>query len=224
MKKLIVHHAGATADAMLHDGGHLERVLHEVAEAGVYQIVGIIGVGGAPAIPHFSDVSAIPDAEREGCVFFICSDTGFLNQRRLAAYMDIKRRGWPIIGLQAPSASVAEGIRLRENVFIDHTVRVLPGANIGANAWVMQGSELGANSKIGSSCWIGPHCRVSERAVLGKNCTLSDGVTIGPGVVLPDWSVINRSMTITESPTTTMFVDPLFRSPVYMFDKAVGST
>jgi hypothetical protein len=46
---------------------------------------------------------------------------------------------------------------------------------------------------------------------------------IGRGVVMPDWSVINRSMTITESPATTIFVDPLFRAPVYLFDKSVRS-
>ena len=224
MKRLIVHHAGENADAMMHSGGHLQRVLQVIAEAGEYQVVGVIGVGGAADIPHFADASAIPSAARVGCVFFICDDTSFLNQRRFGAYVDIKRRGWPIVGLQAPSASIAKGIRLRENVFVDHAARVLPGAVIGANAWIMQGSELGVNSKIGNSCWVGPHCRVSENAVLGKNCVLGEGVTIGSGVVLPDWSVINRSITVTESPATTMFVDPLFRSPVYLFDKAARST
>lgn len=220
MKRLIIHHAGAGVDPGAHEGGHLERVLHVVAEAGVYEVAGIVGPAGPAGIPRFADMAALPDDMREGAAFFICGDGRLLNQHRLAAYMDTKRRGWPLVGLRAAGASVTEGIRLRENVFLDHAVRVLPGANIGANTWVLQGSELGANSRIGSSCWMGPHCRVSENAVLGKNCVLGDGVTIGPGVVLPDWSVINRSMAITESPATTLFIDPRFRAPVYLFDKA----
>jgi hypothetical protein len=209
MKKLLIYHAG----------GNLDRVLHEVARTESYQLAGVISTEAVPAgVPHFANLDALTDVDREGCAFFITGDQRLLNQHRLSAYMEIKQHGWPIVSLQNASASVAAGIRLRENAYIDHAVRVLPGANIGANTWIMQGSELGANTKIGSSCWIGRHCVVSERAVLGKNCTLGDGVIIGPDVVLPAWSTINAGMTLTQSPGTTLFVDPRFRSKVYLFD------
>ncbi|MGF6296519.1 DapH/DapD/GlmU-related protein [Paraburkholderia youngii] len=210
MKKLLIIDAG----------GNLERAMHEIAQAGDYQIAGVIGAQPAPAgIPHFADLNAVTDDARENSAFFIAGDQRMLNQHRLSAYMEVKRRGWLIVALRSTSASLAAGVRLRENVYIDHAVRVLPRANIGANTWVMQGAEIGTGSKIGSSCWIGAHCRVSERAVVGKNCTLGEGVVIGPDVVLPAWSVIDSHTTLTQSPPTTLFTDPLFRSPVYLFEK-----
>jgi acetyltransferase-like isoleucine patch superfamily enzyme len=132
--------------------------------------------------------------------------------------MAIKAGGGLIISLKVLSSSVADGVKLRENVLIDHAARVLPGASIGANTWVMQNSELGTNCKVGSSCWIGPNCQISERATLGKNCTLGHGTIIGPDVALPDWSTLGNNVTITQSPRTTLFIDPRFRAPVYIFN------
>lgn len=218
MKRLVVH--ALDRSPATPGSGLLEQVLHELGRSGDHEVVAVIGQGGPASIGQLDDLSAAEALAREGCQFLVCGDSAFLNQRRLAAYMDIKRRGWKVASLQSAGASVAEGMRLRENVFIDHGARVLPGANVGANVWVMRGAELGAGSRVGSSCWIGPNCTVSEAAVLGKNCTLGEGVTLGPGVVLPDWSVVNRRMTITESPATTLFVDPRFRAPVYLFDKS----
>ena len=125
---------------------------------------------------------------------------------------------------ESAAASVASGIKLRENVYVDRGTRLLPGASIGANSWVMQGSELGANSKIGSSCWVGSYCRVSERATLGKNCTLGDGVIIGPDVVLPAWSTIKGRTCVMHSPATTLFTDLRFKSSVFLFDKTRHSS
>lgn len=206
---------------ILHVGGELNRILHEVERDGVHNVAGVISSEPVSAnIPHFREVSALSEEDRAGCVFFIVGDARLLNQHRLAAYMEIKRKGWPIIALKSAAASMAASVRLRENTYIDHAARVLPGANIGANSWVMQGSELGANCKVGSSCWIGSNARVSERATLEKNCTLGDGVIIGPGVVLPAWSTIRSGDCIMESPPTTLFTDSRFRAPVFLFDKA----
>jgi UDP-3-O-[3-hydroxymyristoyl] glucosamine N-acyltransferase len=211
MKKLLIFHVG----------GDLERILHEVAHDGIHQVAGIIGAEASSAsVPHFRDLAALAEADRTGCVFFISGDARLLNQHRLASYMEIKRRGWPIVSLKSPAASMAPGIKLRENAYIDRGTRVLSGASIGANSWVMQGSELGANSKIGSSCWVGSYCRVSERATLEKNCTLGDGVIIGPDVVLPAWSTIKSHSRIMQSPATTLFTDSRFKSPAFLFDSA----
>lgn len=215
-------------------GVGLQRIIHEVSLSGLYEIVGIVSQAGTIAntenlaaptatstrqtIPHYADVSAVPDAVREKAAAFIVDDQSLLNQQRLARYMAIKRLGLPIIAIASANSSIASGVKLRENVLIDHGVRILPEANIGANTWVMQGSEIGAGAKLGSSCWIGSQCQIAENAVLGKNCTLAAGVIIAAGVVLPAWTTINQRCTIEQSPETTLFLDPRFRAPVHIFN------
>lgn len=205
-------------------GAGLPRILHEARQTGLYEVVGIIGEqaaqAGAQDIPHYAELAAVPAAISASAAAFIVDDQSLLNQQRLARYMEIKRLGLPIIAIASLHASIANGVKLRENVLVDHGVRILPGANIGANTWIMQGSEIGAGAKIGSSCWIGSQCQIAEQAVLGKNCTLAPGVRIGPGVVLPPWTTINQRCSIEQSPETTVFLDPRFRAPVYLFDKS----
>lgn len=204
---------------LFHVGGDLERIRHEITRNGQYEIAGVLAVeGGDYGTSQLSDKAILAQARQNGDDCFIIGDARLLNQYRLAAYMAIKAGGGRIVPLKAPSASVADDVKLRENVWVDHAARVLPGVSIGANTWVMQHSELGTQCKVGSSCWIGPNCQISERATLGKNCTLGNGVVIGPDVVLPDWSAINSNVTITQSPATTLFIDPRFRAPVHIFN------
>jgi hypothetical protein len=47
---------------------------------------------------------------------------------------------------------------------------------------------------------------------------LGHGTFIGPDVALPDWSTISSNVTITQSPDTTLFIDPRFRAPVRIFN------
>ncbi len=204
---------------LFHASGDLERVRHEILRDSLYEIAGVLAleqdVHGAPQV---ADKEILAKARQDEAACFIVGDAQLLNQYRLAAYLAIKGAGGRIISIKAPSSSVADGVKLRENVWIDHAVRVLPGVSIGANTWVMRNSELATNCKIGSSCWIGTNCQISERATLGKNCTLGHNTIIGPDVVLPDWSTIGSNVTITHSPKNTLFIDPRFREPVHVFN------
>jgi UDP-3-O-[3-hydroxymyristoyl] glucosamine N-acyltransferase len=200
-------------------GGNLEQVRHEIVRSGEYAIAEVLtmeeGEYGTKLVP---DRAILTQVRQAGGFCFIVCDERMLNQARLAAYMAIKAGGGRVIALQALSSSVSGCIKFRENVWIDHGVRILPGANIGANTWIMQNSELGANCKLGSSCWIGPNCQISEGATLGKNCTVGRGSVIGPYVVLPDWSSIGSNVTVTQSPKAALFIDSRFRSPVHIFN------
>ena len=204
---------------LFHAGGDLEHIRHEIQRDGQYEIVRVLDLEEAGYGMHQPpDKAILAQARQDGAACFIVGDARLLNQARLAAYMAIKAGGGRIIPLKVQSSSVADGVKLRENVWIGHAALVLPGASIGANTWVMQNSELGASCKVGSSCWIGPNCRISERATLGKNCTLGHGTIIGPDVALPDWSTLGSYVTITQSPSTTLFIDPRFRAPVRIFN------
>jgi UDP-3-O-[3-hydroxymyristoyl] glucosamine N-acyltransferase len=204
---------------LFHAGGNLEQIRHEILRDGQYEIAGVLTLEeGGDGTHQPPDKTILAQARRNGDACFIIGDARLLNQSRLAAYMEIKSGGGRIIPLKSPSSSVANDVKLRENVWVDHAARVLPGVSIGANTWVMQNSELGTSCKVGSSCWIGPNCQISERATLGKNCTLGHGTVIGPDVALPDWSTIGSNVTITQSPSTTLFIDPRFRAPVHIFN------
>ena len=204
---------------LFHAGGDLEHIRHEILRDGQYEIVRVLDLEeGGYGTHRPPDKAILAQARQDSAACFIIGDARLLNQSRLAAYMAIKAGGGRIVPLKVLSSSVANGVKLRENVWIDHAARVLPGASIGANTWVMQNSELGTDCKVGSSCWIGPNCQISERATLGKNCTLGPGTIIGPDVALPDWSTLGNNVTIMQSPITTLFIDPRFRAPVHIFN------
>ncbi len=150
---------------------------------------------------------------------FISAGNEYLNQDRLAAYMAAKQSGLKVVAISSISADISAEIRLRENVFIDDNVRILPHANIGANTWIMRNTEIGVGAKLGSSCWISSNCIIGDGATLGKNCTLGSGVIIGSGVSLPAWSVINQPVKLDTSSGVTVFIDPMFRAPVSMYEK-----
>lgn len=204
------------------EGSSLARLIHEIERSALYEIVGIVVAHATAAtrhtIPQYT-LESLPAFDRQEVSAFIAGDEQHLNQQRLAAYMEVKRMGYPIVAICSASASIADDLKLRENVFIDHGARVLAPANIGANTWIMQGAQIEAEAKIGSSCWIGAQSVISEGASLGKNCTLGPGVVIGPGVVLPAWSTINCQTTLNESPANALFLDARFRAPVYFFQK-----
>ena len=71
-----------------------------------------------------------------------------------------------------PSASVAEGARLGEGVYV------------GAGASVGEGAELGEGTQVHSNCVVGRGVRVGRDCVLRPNVVLYEGVTLGDRVVL----------------------------------------
>ena len=204
---------------LFHVGGDIEHIRHEILRDGQYEIAGVLAMeDGGYGTHQPPDKTMLAKMRQDGDACFVIGDARLLNQSRLAAYMAIKAGGGRVIALKAPSSSVADGVKLRDNVWVGHAARVLPGASIGANTWLMQNSQLGTNCKVASSCWIGPNCQISERATLGKNCTLGHGTVIGPDVTLPEWSTIGNNVTVMQSPNTTLFIDTRFRAPVHVFN------
>ncbi len=197
---------------------HTERVLHEIQRAGQFRVLALVDdkpqLAPVAGLPLYTREQAQAQFAAADAMAFVAGGEDFLNQTRLAAYMAIKQAGWKVAAIASERADIAPGVRLRENSFVDSEVRILRGANVGANSWILRGSELGAGAKLGSSCWVGAHCSIGDGASLGKNCTLASGVIIAAGVTLPAWSSINVAMTITSSPGTPLFIDPRFRAPV----------
>ncbi len=211
MERLIIFGIDATS----------ARVALEAERSGKFEVAGFVAPNaasgptflGRPVFDPESVKSAFGTASTKA---FASCDSRFLNQDRLSLYLAAKQAGYPIASIVSPSAVVAPGVRLRENVFIDAGARVLEGANIGANVWVLANALLGSRARLGSSCWIGEACSVGEDASLGKNCTLAERASVAAGVSLPAWSSISRPVPIAASPRNTIFIDPLFPGEVVL--------
>ena len=208
--------------------GPTARVAVEAERSGLFEIAAFVrndaAAGetflGRPVLDAPAAKAAFPPKSAKA---FASCDFRFLNQDRLSLYLSAKQAGYAIASIASPAAVVAPGVRLRENVFIDAGVRVLDGANIGANVWLLANSIVNSRAKLGSSCWLDEGSSVGAEASLGKNCTLSRRAHVAPGVSLPAWSLINRGISITSSPSSTIFIDPLFPNEVVLRGGASGS-
>jgi UDP-3-O-[3-hydroxymyristoyl] glucosamine N-acyltransferase len=77
-----------------------------------------------------------------------------------------------------PSAVVAAGVELGEDMSVQPNVVIEPGAKIGAR------SVIGAGSYIGHDAVIGEDCRVADRVTVGARCKVGNRVILHSGVVL----------------------------------------
>ncbi|CAN5495313.1 hypothetical protein BH09PSE5_BH09PSE5_48420 [soil metagenome] len=215
MKQLLIFGANA----------HAERVLQLARQSVEFESVELVDNDRSYSQPGFAGVpirsreEALGIGDKRQFAAFVAMGEKHLNQDRLAAYMTIRQAGFTVAALRGPSSEIADGIRLRDNVFVDARVRVLARANIGANTWIHSGTEIGVGAKLGSSCWISAGCVIGDGATLGKNCTLGPNVRIGAGVAIPAWSTINESIEIKQSLARATFIDAMFRAPVTLHEK-----
>jgi len=201
--------------------GQAARVAMEAERSELFEIAAFVREGaasgetflGRPVMDAQAAKAAFPPKSARA---FAACDARFLNQDRLSLYLAAKQAGYAITSVVSPSAVVAPGVRLRENVFIDAGARVLDGANIGANVWLLANAIVNSRAKLGSSCWLDEGSSVGADATLGKNCTLTRHASITSGISLPAWSLINRDVSITVSPLATIFIDPLFPNEVVL--------
>ena len=139
-----------------------------------------------------------------------------LNQKRLARFMEYKSAGLRIGNLVGVNSSLADGVRIRENSLLASNVLVDPGADLGANIVIGANTTIGAGARLGHSAWIGAGCSIGSGARIGKNCVLGDGVRVASNVVLEPWSALCADYHLESTPGMPLFVDPLFRAPVFL--------
>jgi UDP-3-O-[3-hydroxymyristoyl] glucosamine N-acyltransferase len=77
-----------------------------------------------------------------------------------------------------PSAVIAPGAVVGENVSIQPFVVIEEGARVGAN------SIIGAHSYVGHEAVIGPDCQLAPRVTVGARCIVGSRVIIHSGAVL----------------------------------------
>ncbi|HEY2801209.1 MAG TPA: UDP-3-O-(3-hydroxymyristoyl)glucosamine N-acyltransferase [Chthoniobacterales bacterium] len=78
-----------------------------------------------------------------------------------------------------PTAVIAEGVSLGENIHLGAHVVIEPGARIGDRTRVGAGSYIGHETTIGADTIIYPNVTIRERTKIGDRVILHGGIVIG---------------------------------------------
>jgi UDP-3-O-[3-hydroxymyristoyl] glucosamine N-acyltransferase len=84
----------------------------------------------------------------------------------------------PVPGVH-PTAVIAPGATLGEDVSIGPYCVVEAGARIGARSTVMAGGYVGGRAEVGEACFLYPRVVIREECVIGARCILHSGVVVG---------------------------------------------
>lgn len=124
---------------------------------------------------------------------FIAVDAQALNYARFELYGVARFAGLKMATLVHPSAWVAPGTRLADNVWVGPGVRIGPGcridsdvllnigvrldeqAHMSAHGWIGPGSSLGAGVSVGAHSAIGADVHVRAGVQIGRHCTINHG-------------------------------------------------
>lgn len=143
------------------------------------------------------DVDSQPDLLLDRPVFHIDdlpSGLGFCvpgiispKRRRLLGVM--VEKGWRIIDLVHPSASVSKTARL-DGVVVNR------GAVIGRDSWLEAGTIINRGASIGHDCHIGACSTIGPGANLAGNVTVGIGATIGMGANIREGVLIGPRVVV----------------------------
>lgn len=153
----------------------------------------------------------------ETCIF-AAVDYQALNHARQDVYGRARLMGFRAASLRHPSAIVAESARVGENCWIGAGAIISHGAVIGNNTIIGDAARVEACAKLGSNCWIGTGASVGAGAVLGQHCIIGKNVHFGSKLHMGRHCSIDVPGDYTESLPDGTFIDPLFASPVRIYD------
>lgn len=78
-----------------------------------------------------------------------------------------------------PTAVVADGATVGENVYVGPQCVIEPGAEIGNNTVLVAGCYVGHDVVLGQDCMLRPHVSIRERSCVGDRVIIHDGSVIG---------------------------------------------
>ena len=123
-------------------------------------------------------ILVVSEADVDFCAphsnLLIVNDT-YVAYALLAQYMDCTPKAANQI---APSAVIADSVKLGNNVAV------------GANAVIEEGVEIGDNSVIGAGCFIGKNAKIGTDTQLWANVTLYHDVQVGSHCLIQSGAVI----------------------------------
>lgn len=142
--------------------------------------------------------SFLPDDPKVWCAF-PASGNGLVRKAQTEL---IEQKGWQLVSLIAPSATLGVGSEVDNGVFVGQQAHIGPMAKVG------RGCIVNTGAVIEHECYVGEYAHISVNAVLagrsslgeysmlGACATIIDGISVSAGVIVGAGAVVNKSLSI----------------------------
>lgn len=122
--------------------------------------------------------------------FFAPMAPARMNRVRESVYLEIKRKGYPLISYVSSKATTFPTNKIGENCFILEDNTIQPFTTIGNNVVLWSGNHIGHHSVIKdhvmftSHVVLSGHCIVEPYSFFGVNATVRDAIHIAEGTLV----------------------------------------
>lgn len=151
---------------------------------------------GLPVVP-FEDLEKLFSPSEHKV--FVAIAYRELNRVRTRLYLQVKKKGFPIISYLSSKAFVWKNAEIGENCFIFENNVIQPFVKIGNNVILWSGNHIGHHSVIRDNCFISSQvvvsgfCEIGENCFLGVNCCLADGLKIARDCIIGAGAVVIKN-------------------------------
>lgn len=139
---------------------------------------------------------------------FVAVDAQALNYARLELYGVARLAGLKMATLVHPSAWVAPGVRLADNVWIGPGVRVATGCRIDSDVLVNMGVRLDEKVHLCAHGWIGPGTSLGVGVHVGAHSAIGADVHLRAGVQIGRHCTIDHAGAWTRNLKDGSFLEP----------------
>ena len=166
------------------DGPHSEMCAAVIASTGLWTVVGHVVPDGVPHPAHLEVVghdADLPELCAAVPAAFVGIGDGHVRGRLLD---DLRRMGFRVPAIIAPSAVIAEGVTIGDGVLVS------PGAVVNVGATIKRGAIINTAAVVEHHVVVGECAHIAPNATLCGSVTVGDLALVGAGaVVLPDVAV-----------------------------------
>lgn len=176
-------------------GGHAQSCIDVIEQEGVFQIVGLVGLGnqvgsklnGYEVVATDETFSELVDAV--SCVLI---SVGQITspEKRIELFEKSIDAGFEVTKVISPASYVSPSSQIGRGTI------VMPGAIVGPEVVVGDNCIINSNALLEHGTRVFDHCHISTGAILnggvtiGKDCFIGSGAIIREGVTVGDKSIV----------------------------------
>jgi sugar O-acyltransferase (sialic acid O-acetyltransferase NeuD family) len=153
---------------------------------------------------HFHGLPVIPfetlDKDRPAAMHDIFIAVGYqdLNKLRATKCEEARLKGYSLVSIISPKASIPGNVSIGENCFIMPPALVHPCVTIKSNVFVWSGAMVGHHTVVEDNCWLTSSCSISGNVSIGANSFLAVNATIGHSVKIGKDCFIGANALVTK--------------------------
>lgn len=144
----------------------------------------------------------------QGTRLFVAVDAQALNYARLELYGVARLAGLKMATLVHPSAWVAPGARLADNVWVGPGARVGHGSRLDSDVLLHMGARLDEKTHVSAHCWIGPGSSLGAGVRMGMHSAIGADVHVRAGVQIGRYCTIDHGGVWTQDLLDGSFLEP----------------